>query len=97
MEPAETQKMENKILAILTLDMENIPVNFQEILIHEKQVVDEWKSAGILENLFLRQEKNGAVLIFNNINETEARELMQNLPLFALKKSVEYFSLMKQF
>ena len=87
----------NKILAILTLDMENIPTNFQEILIHEKQVVDEWKLAGILDNLFLRKEKNGAVLIFNNINETEAIELMQKLPLFAFKKSIEYFSLMKQF
>jgi ABC-type sugar transport system ATPase subunit len=87
----------NKLLAILTLDMENIPANFQEILIHEKQVVEEWKSAGILENLFLREEKNGAVFIFNNIHETEARELMQKLPLYALKKSIEYLSLMKQF
>lgn len=87
----------NKILAILTLDMENIPANFQEILIHEKQVVDEWKSAGILDSLYLRQEKNGAVLIFNKTNEQEVIELMQKLPLFALKKSVEFFNLMKQF
>lgn len=97
MERAETQKIENQILAILTLDMENIPANFQDILIHEKKVVDEWKSAGYLENLFLRQEKNGAILIFKDINEAKARELMQRLPLYALRKSVEYFTLMKQF
>lgn len=97
MKRAETQNIENHILVILTLDMENIPANFQDILIHEKKVVDEWKSAGFLENLFLRHEKNGAVLIFKDINEAKARELMQELPLYALKINVEYFTLMKQF
>ena len=34
---------QNRIQAILTLDMENIPSNFQEILIKEKEVVEHWK------------------------------------------------------
>lgn len=87
----------NKILAILTLDMENIPSNFQEILKHENAVVEEWKAEGILENLYLRNEKNGAILIFNDMNEEKAIELMKRLPLFALRKSIEYFALKKQF
>jgi len=87
----------NRIQAILTLDMENIPENFQEILKHEQEVVTKWKEEGILEHLFLRQTKNGAVLIFKDIDEAKAKELMETLPLYQLKKSVEYFNLMQQF
>lgn len=87
----------NRIQAILTIDMDNLPSNFQEIIKHEQEVVAKWKAEGILENLFLRQGKNGAVLIFKDIDEPKAKELMETLPLYKLKKSVEYFALIKQF
>jgi len=86
-----------RVQAILTLDMENIPANFPEIIKHEQEVVAKWKEEGILENLFLRQERNGAVLIFKDIDEEKVKELMTTLPLYKLKKSVEYLNLIKQF
>ena len=88
---------QNRIQAILTLDMENIPSNFQEILKQEQEVVALWRAEGFLEHLFLRQSKNGAVLIFKGIDEQKAKELMEKLPLYQLKKSIEYLSLMQQF
>ncbi len=88
---------QNRIQAILTLDMENLPANFQEIIKHEQEVVAKWKEEGILENLFLRQDRNGAVLIFKDIDEEKVKELMMTLPLYPLRKSVEYFGLIKQF
>lgn len=87
----------NRIQAILTIDTDNLPDNFQEIIKHEQEVVAKWKTEGFLENLFLRQGKNGAVLIFKDIDEEKAKELMETLPLYKLKKSVEYFVLIKQF
>jgi muconolactone D-isomerase len=87
----------NRIEAILTLDMDNIPSNFQEILKHEQVVVAKWKAEGILEHLFLRETKNGAVLIFKNVDEEQVKELMKTLPFYQLKKSVEYLSLIQQF
>jgi len=87
----------NRIQAILTIDTENLPSNFQEIIKHEQEVVAKWKAEGVLENLFLRQGKNGAVLIFKDVDEAKAKELMETLPLYKLKKSVEYFVLIKQF
>ena len=87
----------NRIQAILTIDTDNLPSNFQEIIKHEQEVVAKWKAEGILENLFLRQGKNGAVLIFKDVDEAKAKELMETLPLYKLKKSVEYFALIKQF
>lgn len=87
----------NRIQAILTLDMENIPANFPEIIKHEQEVVANWKEEGILESLYLRKEKNGAILIFKDLEEEKVKELMTTLPLYKLKKSIEYLNLIKQF
>ncbi len=89
--------MNKNILAIFTIDTENLPSNFQEIIKHEQEVIAQWKSEGLLEHLFLRQTKNGAVIVFKDIDEVKARELMQTLPLYQFMKSVEYLQLMKQF
>jgi hypothetical protein len=97
MDHTEIQKTENRIQAILTLDMDNIPSNFQEIIKQEQEVVAQWKAEGFLEHLFLRQSKNGAILIFKGIDEQKAKELMSTLPLYKLKKSVEYLNLIQQF
>lgn len=87
----------NCIQAILTINTNNLPDNFQEIIKHEQEVIAQWKADGIIEHLFLRQTRNGAVIIFKDIDEAKAKELMETLPLYQLMKSVEYYSLMKQF
>ena len=84
-----------RILVILTIDTENLPVNFQEIIKHEREVIAKWKEAAFLDQLFLRQTKNGAVLIFKDIDEDKVNELMPTLPLYQLKKSIEVFPLIK--
>ncbi|MFN6038057.1 MAG: hypothetical protein ACK452_06285 [Bacteroidota bacterium] len=87
----------NRIQVILTIDTDNLPTNFPEILKEEQEVVKQWKQEGFLENLFLRDTKNGAILIFKDITEDRARELMEQLPFFKLRKSIEYYNLIKQF
>jgi muconolactone D-isomerase len=37
----------NRIQAILTIDTDNLPENFQEILKHEQEVVAQWKDEGV--------------------------------------------------
>jgi len=85
----------NRILVILTIDTENLPENFQEIIKHEREVVAKWKQEGFLDQLFLRQTKNGAVLIFKDIDEAKVNQLMPTLPLYQLKKSIEVFPIIK--
>ena len=87
----------NRIQVILTLDMENLPSNFPELLKQEQEVVAAWKLEGFLEHLFLRQAKNGAVLIFKDKEEEQVKVLMETLPFYKIKKSVEYFNLIQQF
>jgi hypothetical protein len=84
-----------RILVILTIDTENLPANFQEIIKHEREVIAKWKEEGFLDQLFLRQTKNGAVLIFKDIDEAKVNQLMPTLPLYQLKKSIEVFPLIK--
>ncbi len=86
----------NRILVILTLDMENLPGNFQQILQHEPEVVAQWKKECILEQLYLRPAKNGAVLIFKDMDEEKANQWMTTLPFYPLRKSMEIFPLIKE-
>lgn len=87
----------NCIEAILTIDTENLPENFQELIKHEQEIINKWKKEGILLHLFLRKNRNGAVLIFKDMYEDEVKELMTKLPLYKLRKSIEYLNLIKQF
>jgi len=92
----KTQNM-NTIQVILTLDMENLPANFQEIMQQEQAMVATWREKGIIEHLYLRETKNGAVLMFKDLSEAEVKEMIEGLPFFPLSKSIEYFNLIKQF
>jgi muconolactone D-isomerase len=85
----------NRVLVILTIDIENLPSNFQEILQEERKVVSEWKNEGILDQLFLRPTRNGAVLIFKNLDEDQVNQRMTTLPFYPLRKSIEVLPLIK--
>ncbi len=85
----------NRVLAILTIDTENLPSNFQEIIQHEREVVADWKAEGFLEQLYLRPTRDGAVLIFKDLDEEKVELLMTRLPLYQLKKSLEILPLIK--
>jgi muconolactone D-isomerase len=87
----------NRIAVIFTINTDNVPENFQDILKHEKEVVAQWKDAGYLDHLFLLQTKNGAVLVFKDIDEAKVNQLMETLPLYQYKKSIEVLPLIKQF
>lgn len=77
------------VLAILTINTDNLPANFQEIIKHEREVIAAWKAEGTLDQLFLRPTRNGAILIFKNLTEEEVNEKMKTLPLYPLRKSLE--------
>ena len=87
----------NRIAVIFTINTDNVPENFQDILKHEKEVVAQWKDAGYLDHMFLRQTKNGAVLVFKDMDEAKVNTLMETLPLYQYKKSIEVLPLIKKF
>ena len=87
--------MMNRVLVILTIDIENLPADFPQILKREREVVAQWKKEGFLEQLFLRPTKNGAVMIFKDLDVDQVNNLMTTLPFYQLKKSLEVLPLIK--
>jgi muconolactone D-isomerase len=87
----------NRVLAILTINTTQLPENFPEIVKHEQEVVQQWKEEGILEQLYLRPTRNGAVFIFKNLDEAAVQERMKTLPLYPLQESIVYYPLLEQF
>ena len=85
----------NRVLVILTIDLENLPDNFPQVLQHEREVVGTWKKEGFLEQLFLRPTKNGAVMIIKDKTEEEVNQLRTTLPFYPLRKSLEILPLIK--
>lgn len=87
----------NEIQAILTIDTDNLPENFQEILKEEQAVVAAWKAEGFLSHLYLREAKNGAVLQFNGLTAEQVKEKMESLPFYKISTHIDYYYLIQQF
>ena len=86
----------NIIAAIITIKSEVKIEDIAEIINHEREVLKEWTSLGYIHDLYLRQTRNGAVIMFKEIDEQKAREMVATLPLFPYLLSVQYLPLLKQ-
>ena len=86
----------NIIAAIITIKPEVKIEDIAEIINHEREVLKEWTSLGYIHDLYLRQTRNGAVIMFKDMDEQKAREMVATLPLFPYLLSVEYLPLLKQ-
>lgn len=80
----------NKILVVLTIDTDNLPANFPQILQEERAMVSQWKKMVFLIN-FLRPTKDGAVLILKNLDEETANKMVRELPFYELKNQFLLF------
>lgn len=87
----------NRIQVILSIDTDNLPTDFPEIVKHEQVILFKWKEEGILEHLYLTQTKDAAIMILKNVDDAKAKALTESLPLFKWKKNVQYFNLVQQF
>ena len=80
----------------ITTDLDKVP-NVEEILPKEFVVVNGWKEQGFLEHLFIKDDKSGAVLVFKDIDEARAKDLIATLPLHPHMEKVEYLVVEKAF
>lgn len=89
----------NRILVLITLSdngIETIKSN-PDLPKKEMEFVYQWKQENILESFFISVTKKQAVLIFQNIDETKTKELIEILPYFPFMSTIEYHNLNKQF
>jgi len=65
------------------------------VMAAEYEMTNSWRDKGIIEHLFAKENKGGAVLTFNESDEQKVRELIEQLPLFPFFEKVEYLPLDK--
>jgi hypothetical protein len=89
----------NRILVLITLSDSGIEIikSTPELPKKEMEFVNQWKIENILESFFISVSKKDAVLIFRNIDEPKAKELIEILPYFPYMSKIEYHNLNKQF
>ncbi|MDX5467142.1 MAG: hypothetical protein LPJ99_09755 [Cyclobacteriaceae bacterium] len=63
----------------------------------EMEFVEKWKSESLLEHFYISVSKKDAVLIFQNVDETQTRKLIESLPYFPFMEKIEYHALNRQF
>jgi muconolactone delta-isomerase len=82
---------------LITLRLENVVGDFETLRQKELQLVANWQKADYLDSFYLRATRNGAMLIFKNLEEEKVKELVSSLPFFPFMDNVEYYGLDKQF
>jgi hypothetical protein len=86
-----------RITVLITMHFDNSKGNFEELRQQEMAHIMQWKGAGILENFYIKSEKDGAMLIFKDTEMQEIVKNIENLPLFPFMEKVEYLNFDKMF
>lgn len=89
----------NQILVLITLSDEGIQTIMAnpELPKKEMEFVHQWKAEGILERFYISVSRKDAVLIFQNVDESKTKDLIEILPYFPYMSKIEYHNLNKQF
>lgn len=89
----------NRILVLITLSDNGIQTikSNPDLPKKEMEFVNQWKEENILESFFISVSKKDAVLIFQQVDEMKAKELIETLPYFPHMASIAYHNLNKQF
>lgn len=86
----------NRIIVKIIIYLDKVP-NLEKLLPQEQAIAKAWKEEGILEHSFGIKDRSGVVLIFKDIDEPKAKELIQTLPLLPYFENIEYTTVVKHF
>ena len=86
-----------RITVLITMHFDNSNDNFEELRQKEMSHIKNWRDEDILENFYIKSEKDGAKLIFKNIDIEQVVKYIEHLPLFPFMEKVEYLNFDKVF
>jgi muconolactone delta-isomerase len=89
------QKKMNITAVILTIKEEIDLSQLGEVLKREQEAVKVWKEQGIIHDIYLRQGRKGAVIMFPEMDEASVQTLIETLPLYPYFKPAEFLGLIK--
>ena len=82
----------HRILVLITLSDSGIETikSMPELPKKEMEFVNSWKENNILDSFFISVTKKDAVLIFQNVDERQTKELIESLPYFPYISKIDY-------
>ncbi len=91
------QKIMKTIAVLITMHFDNSKGNFEELRQKEMLHVTSWKESNILDSFFIKSDKDGAMIIFKDIEMEEVVKKIEVLPFFPFMEEVKYLNLDKVF
>jgi len=79
------------------MHFDNSQGNFEELRQKEMAHVMHWKENNILDSFFIKTEKDGAMIIFKDIEMEDVVKKIEVLPFFPYMEEVKYLSYDKIF
>jgi muconolactone delta-isomerase len=84
------------ITAVLITIKDEVNVDdIPEVLQQERAIIQEYNAKGYMYDLLLRPNRNGALLLFKDLEAEKVQELISALPLFPYLKTVETWPFIK--
>lgn len=87
----------NRIAVLITMHFDNSKGNFEELRQKEMAHVMSWKENGILDSFFIKSDKDGAMIIFKDLQMEDVVKKVEALPFFPYMEDVKYLSFDKIF
>lgn len=72
-------------------------VDFDALKQKEMEYISQLKNSGVLENFYIKSDKDGAILIFKDLTMDQVVKNIESLPYFPYMVKVEYVSFDKIF
>lgn len=87
----------SRIAVMITMHFDNSKGNFEELRQKEMTHVMSWKENNILDSFFIKSDKDGAMIIFKDIQMQDVVKKVEALPFFPYMQEVKYLSYNKIF
>lgn len=87
----------NRIAVMITMHFDDSKGNFEELRQKEMAHVMSWKENNILDSFFIKSNKDGAMIIFKDIQMQDVVNKVEALPFFPYMQEVRYLSFDKIF
>lgn len=84
------KKQMTRIAVLITMHFDNSKGNFEELRQKEMAHIKEWKEKGILDSFFIKSAKDGAMIIFKDIQQEDVVRKVEALPFFPYMEEVKY-------
>ena len=80
----------NKIIVNVLNHIDNVP-NLDEAMAEEMKTVTDWKQQGWLEQLYIKNDRTGAILVFTGIDEDRVKSLLASLPMSKSFEQMDFY------